>query len=146
MHSWRDDLSAAALADVDRLLDTAIRLAQQNLARTSEFDPFALVTDGDGRLLAVELDTAALGKHPDSEMIADATAAQLRHLSPSARCSALTLNTRLSRERTNALEVRLEHRDGVALLVLLPHKRPTFGGNVEYGQLKAFPGKRDVWV
>jgi hypothetical protein len=145
MHSWRDGLSAAAQTDLDRVLDTALGLARRSLAEASEFDPFALVTDVEGRLLAVDLDTSALGKHPDSAAIAHATAAQLKTLTASARCTALTLNTRLSQPRTDALEVRLEHREGAALLVLLPYKRPKFGGRLEFGELKAFPGIPEVW-
>ena len=146
MHSWRDQLSPAAQAELDKLLDAGLRLAQQNLAKTSEFAPFPLIVDVDGRLLAVDLDTSELGKHPDSVAISDAATAQLKHLARSARCTALVTNTRLSREKTDAIEVRLEHRDGAALLVLLPYKRPKFGGNVEFGQLRAFPGEREVWA
>jgi hypothetical protein len=146
MHSWRDALSAAAQADVDRLLDNGLRLAQQHLVAASEFDPFAIIVAVDGRLLAVDLDTSELGKHPDAEAISLAARAQLRHLAPSARCTALVTNTRLSRERTDAIEVRLEHREGVGLIVLLPYKRPKFGGTTQYGEPAAYPGAREVWA
>jgi hypothetical protein len=145
MHSWRDGLSDGAQADLDRVLDTSLGLARRKLTESSEFDPFALVTDAEGRLLAVDLDTSALGKHPDSLAIARATTAQLKTLTVSARCTALTLNTRLSQERTDAVEVRLDHREGASLIVLLPYKRPKFGGRLEFGELRAFPGPRDVW-
>ncbi|MDF1478549.1 hypothetical protein PYV02_05560 [Leifsonia sp. H3M29-4] len=146
MHSWRDALSAAAQADIDRLLDSGLRLAQQHLVAASEFDPFAIIVAVDGRLLAVDLDTSELGKHPEAEAISLAARAQLRHLAPSARCTALVTNTRLSRERTDAIEVRLEHREGVALIVLLPYKRPKFGGTTQYGEAAAYPGVREVWA
>jgi hypothetical protein len=145
MQSWRDGLSVPAQADVDRLLDSALRLAQQNLVQASEFDPFALIAAVDGRLLAVDLDVSGLGKHPDSVAIMAATAAQLKTLASSARCTALAGNTRLSQEKTDAIEVRIEHREGIALLVLLPYKRPKFGGTIEYGDLKAFPARPEVW-
>ena len=146
MGSWRDALSAPAQADIDRLLDTAIRLTQHHLVEASEFDPFAVVVDSEGRLLAVDLDKSGLGKHPDSVTIMSATAAQLRHIASTTRCTALAGNTRLSQEKTDAIEVRIEHREGVALLVLLPYKRPKFGGRIEYGELKAFPSRREVFV
>ena len=145
MHSWRDGLDAAAQADLDRLLDSGIRVAQRNLVAASEFDPFAILVAVDGRVLAVDLDTSELGKHPDAEQIRAAAAAQLRHLAPSARCTALVSNTHLVRERTDAIEVRLEHQGGTALLVLLPYKRPKFGGQTEYGKLTAYPAKPVVW-
>lgn len=145
MHSWRDGQSPAAQADLDRLLDSGLRLAQGHLAEASEFSPFPLIVDVDGRLLAVDLDLSALGKHPDALAIAEAAAGQLRHLGASARCTALVENTRLSKERTDAIEIRLEHREGAALVVLLPYKRAKFGNRTEYGELRAFPGKREVW-
>ena len=145
MHSWRDGLSVAAQADLDQVLDASLGLARRSLAEASEFDPFALVTDVEGRLLAVDVDTSALGKHPDSLAIARGITTQLKTLTDSARCTALTLNTRLSQERTDALEVRLDHREGASLIVLLPYKRPKFGGRLEFGELKAFAGPRDVW-
>jgi hypothetical protein len=79
------------------------------------------------------------------EAIRNAAVAQLRHLASSAKCTAVIANTRLSRERTDAIEVRLEHNGGVALLVLQPYKRPRFGGPTEYGQPAAYPAKPLVW-
>ena len=146
MHSWRDGLSAATQAELDRLLDAALRLAQERLTNASEFDPFAILIAIDGRLLAVDLETSELGKHPEAEAISLAARAQLRTLAPTAHCTALVTNTRISRDRTDAIEVRLEHRDGVALIVLLPYKRPRFGGTTDYGQLAAYPGTREVWA
>lgn len=139
-------MSDSARADLDRMLEASVRAAQQRLTQASEFDPFALVIDPEGRLLAVDLDLSGLGKHPDAATIAKAITAQLGTLATSVRCTALTLNTRLSREKTDAVEVRLEHREHAALLVLLPYKRPRFGGQIDYGQLRAFPGEREVWV
>lgn len=132
-------------ADLDRVLDASMAIAQRALASSSEFDPFAVIIDGSGRLLAVDLDTSALGKHPDAAAIEEATVAQLRGLADTARCTGLTVNTRLSRERTDAIEVRLEHRDGGCLLVLLPYKRQRFGGVIDYGALATFAGVPEVW-
>ena len=145
MQSWRDTLSVAAVADIDRMLDTCLRLARERLLTASEFEPFAVVTALDGRLLAVDLDTTALGKHPETDELADATAARLRTLAEEVRGTALTLNTRLSRERTDAIEVRIEHREGVAVIVLMTYRRPRFGGLIEYDEPRAFPGEREVW-
>jgi hypothetical protein len=55
-------------------------------------------------------------------------------------------STRLSKERTDAVEVRLEHRDGTAAVILMPYKKATFGGRTEYGQLRAFSSRREVWA
>jgi hypothetical protein len=146
MSSSRVVVSATAQSDVDRMLATAISTARQHLSESSEFQPFAIVTDRGGRLLAAEVDLAGLGKHPDSERIADATTAQLRLIAPTIRCTALTVNTRLSESRTDAVEVRIEHLEGVALLVLLPYRRPRFGGGVDFGELAAYPATPVIWT
>ena len=145
MTAWRDDLSPAAHADVDRLIDSALTIARANLARASEFEPFAIVVADDGRLLGTDWDTSALGKHPEIEDVIAAALVQLRHIGRTSRATALVTNSRLARERTDAVEVRLEHRDGIALVVLLPYKRARFGPNIEFGQLSAFTGTREVW-
>jgi hypothetical protein len=69
----------------------------------------------------------------------------LRQLARQSRCTAITVNTRLSKEKIDAVEIRLEHRDGAALVVLLPYKRAKFGSNVEYSPLRAFAGSHEVW-
>ena len=146
MTSWRDGLSAAAQADLDRLLDSALTIARANLAKASEFEPFAIVADGDGRLLGTDWDTSALGKHPEVEAVLAAALVQLRHIGRTSRATALVINTHLVHENTDAIEVRLEHRDGAALVVLLRYKRARFGPAIEFGELSAFTGKREVWA
>jgi len=146
MNPWRDTMSAADQADMDRLLDTALGIARSALAGSSEFDPFAILIDLDGRTLQMELDLAGLGKHPETEQILSATQSQLRAQSHTSRCTALIVNTRLAKERTDAIEVRLEHKAKAALLVLLPYKRPKFGGVIEYGSLTAFAAPADVFA
>jgi len=146
MNPWRDNLSSADQADMDRLLDTALGIARSALAGSSEFDPFAILIDLAGKTLQMELDLAGLGKHPETEQILSATQSQLRALSDTSRCTALIVNTRLAKERTDAIEVRLEHKANAALLVLLPYKRPKFGGVIEYGALTAFAAQPNVFA
>ncbi|MCU1579056.1 MAG: hypothetical protein JWP19_1260 [Rhodoglobus sp.] len=145
MTAWRDDLSPAAQADADRLIDSALTIARANLARASEFEPFAILVDEGGRLLGTDWDTSALGKHPEIEDVIAAALLQLREIGRTSRATALVTNSRLAREKTDAIEVLFEHREGVALVVLLPYKRARFGPNIEFGELSAFPGSREVW-
>lgn len=137
--------SDAARSDLDGLLAAALRIAQQHLAQVSAFDPFVLVAGRDGRILSAEIDRSELARHPESEELAQAATAQLVELAASVRATALTFGTRLSKERSDAIEVRLEHSEGVSLLVLLPYKRPKFGGRVEYGEVRTFRGAHEVW-
>ncbi len=139
-------IGPSAQVELDRLLSTALSLARQHLSESSDFEPFAIVIDREARILAVDWDTSPLGKHPEVEQIIEAAVAQLRHIRASARATALVINTRVARDRTDAVEVRMEHAEGKALLVLLPYKRAKFGSLVEYGSFTAYAGKPEIWV
>ena len=139
-------MSPDAQAEMDRLLDSALRVAQSNLAQAAEFEPFAIVLDPGGRVLEVGLDVSGLGKHPESDALISNATRHLRQAKDAAHCTALVINTRLSKERTDAVEIRLEHKERAALVVLLRYKRASFGNKVEYGDLSAFSGAHEVWA
>ena len=135
-----------AQTDVDRLIGTALQLGRTRLTEAAEFDPIAIVVDSEGRLLEAEVDTSALGKHPETDDIIDAIVTQLRLARGGARATAIVINTRLSKERTDAIEVRLEHRSGMSLVVLLRYKRATFGGRTEYEAPAVYSAPPTIWV
>lgn len=139
-------MSAAAQADLDSLLDSSLSVAQRNLERASEFLPFAIFTSTDGKFILVEFDRESKGKAPDVDAVLSNLVTQLRTVEAEARCTAVVLNSRLDKDRADAIEVRLEHRDGGSLVVLLPYKRPLFGGKTEFGKLHGYAGKRLVWA
>jgi len=145
MHSWMSEASTATQADLDRLLDIALRLGKTHLAQASEFEPDAILLGADGRVLEIAQDRSGLGKHPDPAEVISNAVRHLRQVRDEARCVALVINTRLSKERTDAIEIRLEHRDGPGLVVLQRYKRATFGNRVDYGQLSVFTSAREVW-
>lgn len=138
-------LGDAVRADLDALLAAALRMAQQELEHASAFEPFVLVTDARGALLGADIDRSQLGRHPESEELAETAVAQLRGLSGLVRATALTLTTRLAKERRDAVEVRLDHREGASLVVILPFTRPRFGGRTEYGDTVTYRGNHDIW-
>ena len=110
-----------------------------------QFDPFAVFLGEDSRLIHVEYSKERKGKPPAVETILVNLLEQLRSIAADARCTAIVLNSRLDKERTDALEVRLEHKEGGSLVVLMPYKRALFGGATEFGQLRGFSSKRLVW-
>ncbi len=146
MHSWRDDVSDTAQAELDRLLDSALRVAQGKLGQAAEFEPVAILMDVDGRVLEMALDTSTLGKHPDMQTLIDSALVNLRQIKKSARCTALIINTRLSKEKTDAIEIRLEHGEGASLVVLQRYKRASFGNRVDYGEVSLFSSRAVVWA
>lgn len=132
-------------ADLDALLAAALRIAQREIEQVAAFDPFVLVVGSDGRMLSAEIDRSQLGRHPESEELAQAATEQLAGLAASVRATALTVTTRLAKERSDAIEVRLDHRAGTSLVVITPFKRPKFGGRIEYGDTASFRGAHEVW-
>lgn len=132
--------------ELDRLLDSALALARQRLAAASDFEPFAIFADSNSRVMAMDWDTAPLGKHPEIQQILGAAVVALRHVRDDARCTALIVNTHLSKEKTDALEVRLEHCQGTSVVVFLPYKRAKFGNHVDFGDMKVYNGKQTVWA
>ena len=132
-------------ADLDALLAAALRIAQREIEQVAAFDPFVLVVGSDGRMLSAEIDRSQLARHPESEELAQAATEQLSGLAASVRATALTVTTRLAKERSDAIEVRLDHRGGTSLVVIMPFKRPKFGGRIEYGDTSSFRGAHEVW-
>lgn len=146
MHSWGDAISDAAQAELDRLLNSALRLAQSRLSEAAVFEPAVLVIADDARVLELEPDRTGLGKHPEADALIENDVRHLRRVRTEVRCTAIVFSTRLAKERTDAVEVRLEHRDGASAVVLMPFKKATFGGRTEFGDLKAFSSRRAVWA
>ncbi len=131
-------------AQLDRILDLALTQAQARLRQAHEFDPFALILNADERVMQVAYDREGR-KGADVEVIVASLGAQLRGVAGDAHATAVVINSHLSREKTDAVEIRLEHKLGTALLVLLRYKRAKFGPNIEFGEFSAFPGTAQVW-
>lgn len=138
-------LGDAERSDLDALLAAALRMARQELEHASAFDPFVLVTDARGALLGADIDRSQLGRHPESAELVETATTQLRGLAPLVRATAITLTTRLAKQRRDAVEVRLDHREGASLVVILPFTRPRFGGRTEYGETVTYRGNHDIW-
>ncbi|MBH0053825.1 MULTISPECIES: hypothetical protein [unclassified Salinibacterium] len=146
MKSWRDALNAEQQADVDRILDSALNVARSHLGHASEFMTFALMTDGSGRVLEMTADEALKKKHLDAEKLIAQTVTQLRQMAAISRCSAIVSNTRVASLKSDAIEVRIEHKAGAALMVLLPYTRARFTGALTFGDLKLYSHTAEVWV
>ena len=146
MTSWREALSDGARADVDRLVDAGLAVAKSRLQTLALFPPVPVFANADGAIMQVAHDSTALGRRPKADAIADDAVRQLQKVKTSARGVALITSTHLAKERTDAIEVWVEHHEGVAVSILLPYQRPTLGGVITFGQLRAFAAPKRVWV
>ena len=145
MTSWREALSDSARSDVDQLVDSGLAVAKSRLQTLAFFPPVAIFANEQGAIMQVAHDPSHLGRKATATAVADDAVLQLTKVKDQARGVALVTSTHLAKERTDAIEVWIEHREGVALTILLPYQRPTLGGVITFGQLRAFTGVRRVW-
>jgi hypothetical protein len=147
MPSWREAATREAQDDLDGLLNAALPFAQQMLDEDGEFYPYgvALTDSGEVQMLA----GYGGGEQPTSAAILETLVAGLRGDRETSgdretiRAAALVANVRA--KDSDAVRVELEHRDGHAIIVLLPYQEKRFGRGIKYGSLTASPGSRQIW-
>ncbi len=112
------------------------------LGKRGAFLPFgAVVTEGG------ELELAAADPGPKRPLLSDVQAMLLRGFRDQRdelHAVALAVDGRL--EDSDVIRVDLEHRDGVAIAVLLPYViKRGLRRHIEYGTLSAVPRDPEVW-
>ena len=141
---WRDAASQDVQDDLDALLNVALPLAEKSLRESGEFYPYAASISSDGQ-------TSIAMAGPEGDDVPSVAGSMvsllvngLRSQKGSLRACAVIANVRAG--DSDAARVELEHRDGLALVVLLPYKRKRFGRSVEFGQLTASKGVSHIWT
>jgi hypothetical protein len=140
---WRDTVTEQAQADLDDLVDAAVRFAIERIASSGEFLPFALAVATDGERQAIAPNYPR-GREPQ---IADQLAAQWRavtDLKNSLRAAAVAVNVTLTEAGRDGIEISAEHREGVAIGLIFPY---TVGadGRCELEVPTAHSEERRVW-
>lgn len=124
MISWRDTASALAQDDLDGLLNAVLPFAEERLSKYGEFYPFgaAVSSEGEASLLAGD---PGLGDRPDSDAVLETLYEGVRGDLEEYRAAAFVADVTVS--GSDAVQVELEHAEGVSLAVLLPYSRSRFG-------------------
>ncbi|WP_243057179.1 hypothetical protein [Nocardioides sp. SR21] len=140
MTSWRDTASASAQEDLDGLLNVVLPLAQELLGKNGQFYPFGASVSADGEA-AVTASDPSLGANPEQVLAgvydgARATAAENR---------AAAFVTDVLVNGSDAVQVELEHRDGIALVVVVPYTPGTYKRFPKFGELRVAQGEPKVW-
>jgi len=141
--SWRDSASAECQSDLDELLNTALPFAAQLLAKHGEFFPYAVAMKGDGQIAMIAGYTGS--EQPPSADLLAVIYQGLRAKASDNRAAAVVADVRLREEGTDAIQVEIEHREGIALKVLLPYRKKRFGGQIETGQMRGEAGAPQIW-
>ena len=141
MTSWRDSTSPAAQDDLDGLLDTGLKAAEDFLARRGQFHPFAVAVslDGQDRFLA----SAGSSDRPHATDLLDDLLAGVRSDADATRATAFVADVLAN--RTDCVRLELEHREGTALVILVPYKRSRLRKSVALGGMTVSAGVRRIW-
>ncbi len=84
-----------------------------------------------------------LGDHPASDEVLALLYDGARTNASKARAAAIVADVRAN--GSDAVRVELEHREGVALVVLLPYKRSRFK-KLSFGQMSVAQGQSRIWA
>jgi len=143
--SWRDSVSQRGQDDLDSLLQESLPIAQQFLEKNGEFFPFALslANSGDTRIVAAYEGS----EHPASTELLKMLYEGLAGQSAQLRGAAVVSDVRVRDPDTDAIRVDVEHREGVAIAVLLPYtiRKKLVGKQVVYGTMRAAAAERRIW-
>lgn len=146
MPSWRDEVSQEAQDDCDKVLDTALPFAQQMLESYGEFYPYAIRMLDNG---VTEGLTTKPGKDewPRSELVLEKLYERLATQASTLRAVAVVTDVLLTTdaEPIDAVKVDVEHREGVAIAVLVPYEKKPKGQRPEFGTPRAAYGERRLW-
>jgi len=124
--SWRDDVPEAVQDDMDMLLEMILRFGREKLEQNGELVPFCLFIDPNDQ---VNVASANVGvAHADA--LVGALYEKMRVGMEEYRAFAV-IQHRVT-DRLGFLNVRLEHRDGPALICAQPYKKPRFRGGYKF--------------
>jgi hypothetical protein len=143
MTSWRDTASASAQEDLDNLLNVVLPLAQELLGKNGQFYPFgaSISADGEASLTAAD---PALGDHPQPDQVLAGLYDGARADAAGNRAAAFVVDVLAN--GSDAVRVELEHRDGIALVVLVPYQPSTLNRVPKFEQMSVSPGEPQVWI
>jgi hypothetical protein len=143
MASWRATASQQAQDDLDGLMSRAFPFAQQMLAAYGEFFPYAVGLGQSGEVRMFAADPGG-GEHPLSTDVLEGLVEGLRSERNALRAVALTSDVRVA--DSDAIRVELEHRDGIAISLLLRYRSVNGNGAIEYGEMTSSPGQAQIWA
>jgi hypothetical protein len=146
MGSWRDVASAAVQKDIDALLETALLVAKNTLIESGEFLPFPVAMQADGEVLLVAVEVADLGAKPAPAEVFNRSRELLRQYKDTLRATAIAIDIKTPGDNPDAIEVRIEHRDGTSLAAALPYERKRFAGGLKDGTLRMIEIGKSIWV
>jgi hypothetical protein len=130
------------------LLDAVLPFADRWLRQYAGFHPYAMAMDSGGQLIPIAANPGGESPAP-LDVIALLRAGLMERARQGAyQATALVYDVVTlipsSGEKSDAIEVALDHRDGYSVVVRLPYRLNK--GEVEYGELFAEQGKGEIFT
>jgi hypothetical protein len=145
MSNWRDTASDEVQDDFDRLAEVTIAAARNFLDQNGDFIPFPMVVKSDGELALIGLDQPVTPTPPDPSEVIAGIVGLFRDRKDSIRALAIGADVQVPAEATDAIEVRLEHRDGFAITVLVPYQIDSLDDSYLYDEPRIQDGDIRIW-
>jgi hypothetical protein len=142
MPAWRERVSVEAQADIDDSVSVALDFAKQTLQKYGELYPFAVAVSVDGRRELVGAEPGT-GETPPSQDVLDLLHQAGEQYRGERR--AFTVVADVVARGSDALRFEVEHREGIALVLLLPYSRARFRRTVTFGEMTGGGGIRRYW-
>lgn len=137
---WRESASQQTQDDVDDLFADSLDFAQTELRQHRSFSPFAFVVDHDGQRTARMTDSST----PSKAAVHDALT--FDHDALHLRAFAVTMDVDIPASGEDAVEVHVEHRDGIAIDLLVPYTLAADGSiELDTSRISAAQGQRRIW-
>jgi hypothetical protein len=142
MTSWRATTSQDAQDDLDGLFGAVLPFAEQTLGKSGQLYPFGARLTIDRQVTILGGDPG-LGEHPDSLVVLDVLYRGAVEHAVESRAFAFVADVRAN--GGDAVRVEVEHRAGVALVLLVPYTRSRLRKAVTLGQMSVSAGNPKIW-
>ena len=134
--------------DLNKLLGTALGVAQEQLESHGAFLPVGLVMSKDGDLSLVAVSSNAEEGEGEEELDADAMVADLFEAMSQQReqnrAAAVVCDIHLPEDGTDAIHVMAEHSTGVSVSAVRPYRQAPTGWEFDNPFLE--PGETQIWA
>ena len=145
MSNWRDSASDEVQDDFDRLAEVTVAAARSFLELGGDFIPFPMAIKSDGELAAIGLEQPTPPSPPDPREVIDGIVGLFRDRRDSIRALAIGADVELPAEALDAIEVRLEHRDGFSITVLVPYQIDSLDDSYLFDEPRIQDGVARIW-
>ena len=144
MAGWRDAVSDEAQDDLDELTEAAVDFALRQLDANAGFVPFALAVGAGGDKQVIQPNYLP-DTDPDAAEQLEAQWDAVGEVKGALRAVAVAVDVVLPEKGTDAIELVIEHREGIAIGMVFPYHREA-GGEHEAESPSAHSVARRVWV